>query len=132
MPTINVDFEVFKALTARRRSETMTENEVIRELLDLSKPEDSSETVAQAHNISSSWVSKGVVFPHGTEFRVNYKGQMHTGIVQNGALVLNGKRFSSPSAAATELTGGPVNGWVFWECLLPGTTKWKKLALLRK
>jgi hypothetical protein len=132
MVVIDVDFEVFKELTVRRRSETMTENEVLRELLDLSKLPKVSKTAIPSSNGGASWVSKRVVFPHGTEFRATYKGQLHSGMVQDGALVLNGKRFSSPSAAAVSITGNPVNGWMFWECLLPGTAKWKTIAALRK
>jgi hypothetical protein len=132
MPSIDVDFDVFKELTVRRRSETMTENEVIRELLGLSEPENISKTVTPSSSTGSPWISKGVNFPHGTEFRATYKGQMYTGIVQNGALVFKGKRFSSPSAAAIEITGSSVNGWMFWECLLPGATKWKTILHLRK
>lgn len=132
MVTIDVDFEVFKELTVRRRSEAVTENEVIRDVLGLSKSAKHSKAVAPSDNGGIPWVSKGVVFPHGTEFRATYKGQQHTGMIQNGALVLNGKRFSSPSAAAVAITSNPVNGWMFWECLIPGTTKWKTIADLRK
>jgi hypothetical protein len=132
MTVIDVDFEVFKELTVRRRSESMTENEVIRELLGLSAPLDPPKASSLSVSGGTPWVSKGVVFPHGTEFRATYKGQQHTGMVQNGSLVLNGKRFSSPSAAAVSITGNPVNGWMFWECLLPGTSKWKTIANLRK
>ncbi len=131
MVAIDVDFEVFKELTVRRRSEAMTENEVIREILGLSKPATHAK-VATAGGGGMPWVSKGVVFPHATEFRATYKGQQHTGTVQNGALVVNGKRFSSPSAAAISITGNPVNGWMFWECLMPGTTKWKTISEFRK
>src|SRR5437867_4223192 len=125
MVAIDVDFEVFKELTVRRRSEQMTENQVIRELLHLSERPTNSKPASPSGNGGTPWVSKGVVFPHGTEFRATYKGQQHTGTVQNGALVLNGKRYSSPSAAAVSITGNPVSGWMFWECLQPGTTKWK-------
>jgi hypothetical protein len=131
MVMVDVDFEVFKEITVRRRSEAMTENEVIREILGLSKPANHSRAAATSTG-GTPWVSKGVVFPSGTEFRATYKGQQHTGAVQNGALVLNGKRFSSPSAAAVAITNSPVNGWMFWECLLPGTSKWKTIAELRK
>lgn len=130
MTIIDVDFEVFKELTARRRSEEMTENEVLREILGL-KPARSTSTVTTADS-KGAWVSKGVSFPHGTEFRATYKGQQFFAIVKNGALVMNGKRFVSPSAAAVSITGNPVNGWRFWECLLPGSTKWKLAADLRR
>lgn len=131
MATIDVDFEVFKELTARRRSEEMTENEVLREVLGLTKPTRGS-NVATTDTGGIAWVSKGVVFPHGTQFRATYKGQQFTAIVKNGALTMNGKRFTSPSAAAVSITRNPVNGWRFWECLAPGSTKWKLAADLRQ
>lgn len=132
MVTIDVDFEVFKELTVRRRSEAMTENEVIRELLRLSQSTTQEKIRLPENSAGTPWVAKGLVFPHGTEFRAAYKGRQHTGTVQNGALVVNGRRFSSPSAAAVAITRNPVNGWMFWECLMPGSTKWKTIAELRK
>ncbi len=129
MATIDVDFEVFKELTVRRRSEEMTENDVLRELFGLTKS--NREAPRSTNGTGAAWVSKGVAFPHGTEFRATYKGQQHTAVVKDGALSLNGKRFSSPSAAAISITGNPVNGWRFWECLLPGSTKWRVAADLR-
>ena len=128
MVTIDIDFEVFKELTSRRRTEEMTENEVLREALGLTKPERTSKAAVPAESGGIAWVSKGVSFPHGTEFRATYKGQQYTGVVKNGALVLNGKRFTSPSSAAVSITGNPVNGWRFWRCLLPGSTKWRLAA----
>ena len=131
MADISVDFEVFKELTSRRRSEDMTENEVLRELLGLTKRVRNAAVQSGPDAGGVAWVSKRVSFPHGTEFRATYKGQQFTGVVKNGALVMNGKRFTSPSAAAVSITGNPVNGWRFWECLVPGSTKWKLAADLR-
>ena len=75
MATIEVDFEVFKELTVRRESESMTENDVIRLLLGLD--DQASETTAGNETTGGNpWVCKGVAFPHGTEFRATYKGQM--------------------------------------------------------
>ena len=130
MATIEVDFEVFKELTVRRESESMTENDVIRLLLGLD--DQASETTAGNETTGGNpWVCKGVAFPHGTEFRATYKGQMYSGLVAKGALVVQGKRFTSPSSAAVSITGNPVNGWRFWECLLPGKKHWKVIAELR-
>lgn len=133
MINVDVDFEVFKEITVRRRTEAMTENEVIRELLGLSQAANGPAVVKPtARNGGMPWMSKGVAFPHGTEFRATYKGQQYNGTVKNGALELNGRRYSSPSAAAISITDNPVNGWRFWECLQPGTTKWKLIANLRR
>ena len=131
MAAINIDFEVFKELTVRRKSETMTENDVIRELLGLPDVRNGAGIGDAAEAAGASWVTKGVVFPHGTEFRARYMGRSYGAIVDNGALVMNGKRYTSPSAAAVAITGNPVNGWRFWECRLPGTDTWRLIANLR-
>jgi hypothetical protein len=81
---------------------------------------------------SSGWVSKGVRFPVGTEFRASYKGRVHTGRVENDALTVNGKKFDSPSAAAMSITDSAVNGWRFWECKLPGKSGWQLIESLRR
>lgn len=137
MRTIEVDFDVFKALTLRRPSESVTENDVLRELLGLppAARAQSSALAASAAGVVSepgAWITKGVRFPAGTEFRAHYKGETHVARVQNGALVLNGQRYDTPSAAAMAITGSPVNGWMFWECRLPGHTGWQMIKALRK
>lgn len=130
MRSIEVDFEVFKALTVRRPSEEVSENDVLRELLDL--PPKSWRGVVPLPASSDDWVVKGVRFPPGTEFRASYKSQIYLARVQSGALVLNGQSFNSPSAAAVFITGNPVNGWNFWEARLPGSTSWIGIGGMRK
>lgn len=130
MHTIEVDFEVFKQLTVRRATEEVSYNDVIRELLNLGQGK-AKTTKEAAASAPSDWVAKGVRFPANTEFRVNYKGQVRTGRVEGGALIVNGKRYASPSAAAVAITGGPVNGWRFWECRLPGKSTWQLIERLR-
>lgn len=127
MPNIEVDFDVFKALTARRSSEDVTENDVLRELLRLPRPSASKPD----RPAPDDWVTKGVRLPAGTELRAVYKGHTHLARVAGGALTLNGKRFDSLSAAAVSITGNPVNGWTFWQCKLPGQTRWIGLKELR-
>jgi hypothetical protein len=129
MPTIQVDFEVFKALTARRPSEDVTENDVLRELLGLKRR--ASTSASPRDSSSEDWVTKGVRLPPGTELRATYKGQTYLARVGGGALMLDGERFESPSAAAMKITRTPVNGWTFWQCRLPGQTKWQLLKALR-
>lgn len=130
MRTVEVDFDVYKALTMRRPSENVTENDVLRELLKLTP----RHLVAAPTAVSAQgdWVAKGVRFPAGTEFRANYKGQTYLARVDNGALVLNGERFDTASSAAMSITKGPVNGWTFWECRLPGQPSWQMIKTLRK
>ncbi|PHR51580.1 hypothetical protein [Cycloclasticus sp.] len=128
MPSIQVDFDVFKELTARRTSESMTENDVIRELLGINKKK--QDPIAALFT-EQPWVCKGTSFPHGSEFRATYKGKLYEGKVVNGALEVNGKRHSSPSSAAVAITGSSVNGWRFWECSLPNSNDWRLIANMR-
>jgi hypothetical protein len=136
MRTIEVDFDVFKALTQRRPAESVTENDVLRELLGLPP---ASRNPLSAHMPTAivpplepgAWVSKGVRFPAGTEFRAHYKGETHLARVEKGALVLNGQRYDTPSAAAMSITGSPVNGWTFWECRVPGSAAWQMIRMRR-
>jgi hypothetical protein len=69
--------------------------------------------------------------PAGTEFLATYKGKTYLARAENGALVLNGRRLDSPSAAAMSITGKPVNGWTFWEGRLPGRTAWQIIKAQR-
>ena len=133
MATIDVDFDVFKALTMKRPSEDITENDVLRELLGLPpkhalQPGGDAPAQVQDH---SGWVVKGVLLPEGTEFRASYKGKTYLARVEGGALLLNGERFDTPSAAAMSITNNPVNGWTFWEARLPAQTSWQMLKALR-
>jgi hypothetical protein len=78
-----------------------------------------------------AWTIRGVSFPAGTEFRSEYKGKLYVGRVESGSLLVLGKRFSSPSAAAVEITKRAANGWTFWECRFPGTEAWVSIKTLR-
>jgi hypothetical protein len=131
MHAIEIDFDVFKRLTLRRETEDVSYNDVLRALLGLPKGKASS---LHKPEISSpnDWVTKGVRFPAGSEFRAKYKGLMRTGKVESGALLVNGKRYDSPSSAAVSITGNTVNGWRFWEYRLPGQTTWTLIESLRK
>jgi len=129
MQTIEIDFDVFKEITIRRKAEDISPNDVLREVFGLEKKQESTLSRMQS---GKSWMVKGVEFPSGTEFRASYKGQMHFAQVEDGFLVLNGNKFHSPSAAAVSITGNPVNGWVFWECKLPREQNWQSINTLRK
>jgi hypothetical protein len=131
MHTIEVDFDVFKQLTVRRETESVSHNDVIRDLLGLgqNKVTATKETTGPS---PADWVAKGIRFPAGTEFRASYKGQVRTGRVEGGALAVSGKSYDSPSAAAVAITGSPVNGWRFWECRLPGQSTWQLIESLRR
>jgi hypothetical protein len=74
------------------------------------------------------WITEKAVFPHGTEFRGKFKGKFYPAIVDNGALVLTGRRFLSPSAAAASITQKiKIDEWVFWEYKQSETGSWVNL-----
>jgi hypothetical protein len=129
MPAIDVDFDVFKALTARRATEAITINDVVRALLKL--PAIGEKSKPAPTSTVDDWPCKGVRFPVGTEFRASYKGKPYAGVIKAGKLFVEGKQAYSPSNAATMITGTNVNGWNFWECKLPGEGRWRTLAAFR-
>lgn len=128
MPQIEIDFEVFKELTNRRPTETVTYNDVIRGLLKLPEPKPNK----QAHPAGKPWVVSGTTFPAGSEFQADYRGKTYSGIVKDGKLELSdGHKFTTPSAAAVHITENNVNGWRFWKCKLPSETQYVLLERLR-
>lgn len=131
MEIIEVDWEVYRALINLREQKEVTFNDVLRKLLKLS-PKQGVVGVPNSQAGQAVWISKGVRFPVGTEFRATYRGQTYHGMVESGSLTVNSKSFTSPSAAAVSITGNPVNGWTFWECKLPGTESWQTIKSLRR
>lgn len=144
MHTIEIDFEVFKKLTVLRETETVSYNDVIRRLLNMpvstpkiedrqmpARDQNPSDVRRPELERSGAWVVKNVVFPSGTEFRATHKGRVILGRVEVGALAVNGKRYDSPSSAASDITKTSVNGWIFWECKKPGSTSWQTIKALR-
>lgn len=132
MVAIEIDWEVRKALMNLRESEAVTDNDVLRRLLKLSPKQNFRSESANKDRNRNDWVVKGVRFPSGTEFCAIYKGQTLFGKVEGGTLVVGGRRFSSPSAAAVAITKNPVNGWHFWKCRLPGSDGWQLINNLRQ
>lgn len=88
--------------------------------------------VPSTKDTSAAWVTRDVTFPSGTEFRARHKHITYFGKVEDGALVVNGQSYSSPSAAAVAITNTAVNGWRFWECKFPDDSEWVSLAALRQ
>ncbi|GAN81867.1 hypothetical protein [Acidocella aminolytica] len=129
--TIDIDFDVWKALTALRMSPTDTYNDVLRGVLNLPPIEKRPVTIEPAAGMG--WVSKGVTFPDGTEFRATYKGQHVTARVARGRLRGAGDKVAtSLSQAARMVTQTSVDGWTFWEVKRPNDLQWQQAGTLRK
>jgi hypothetical protein len=124
MPTIEVDFETFKAITARRASEQTSEGDVVREALGLDKP-----MAAAGEPI---WVSERVRFPVGAKLRHVFRN----GKIAEAEIVANGVAigemlFPGLSPAAAFRAGHQANGWHFWDVLQP-SGEWIKADTLRQ
>ena len=141
MHTIEVDFDVLKALMVRRPNETVSNNDVLRSLLDLaplpasvaSPASAASAIVSVAASAPQDWVIKGVRFAAGWQLRAKHHGREYRGRIEDGALVLDGgARFKSPSAAGHSITKYAVNGWTFWECRRSNDEEWRPLSAFRK
>ncbi|HWK40496.1 MAG TPA: DUF2924 domain-containing protein [Croceibacterium sp.] len=140
---IEIDFEVFKALTALRHHEEHSYNEVLRELLGLDSvgsPQQGAKVATTNHESRHSPMSavsglslRGLLLPNGTQLRATYKGSMHLARIENDKWVAaDGNTYTSPSAAAYAISNTNVNGWRFWEAKQPGDPEWRKLEALSK
>jgi hypothetical protein len=141
---IEIDFEVFKALTANLQDERDTYNEAIRRLLNLPASDLDVDPISfepagiagQGGGLlgtsSGVWYSN-VFFPEGTLFRATYKGQTYYAGIRGGAWMdANGTSRTSPSHAASVISGTNVNGWRFWFAKRPNDIDWLRLDSLRQ
>lgn len=61
-----------------------------------------------------------------------YKKKLYkASILTDGTIIYNGRRFTSPSMAASTVIGRPTNGWTFWSLKNPAGI-WVSLDTLRK
>ena len=128
---IDIDFDVFKALTARRESEAHTYNAVLRAILLLPHrgeldPIDRVEAAAR-----SGRVVGGRFLPSDTRLRAVYKGRQYlASIIGNEIVVEGGQKFRTASAAAKHVTSTNVNGLTFWEVKRPTDAGWRTIKSL--
>lgn len=128
MASLDIDFEVYKALTSLRESESDSYNDVLRRLLKLG----ATAPPAAANQDGQGWTCKGVTLPNGTELRALYQGRTWLAKIENSRWVQDGEIYNSPSAASMAITKHASNGWWFWSVKRPGDGSWFQLNLLRK
>jgi hypothetical protein len=145
-----IDFEVFKALTAKRLNERHTYNDVIRELLGLDSLMEQQEAIeglfddsgpVTSHpagigggliDWSTGFSARGIFLPNGTAIKATYKQRQYTATIETGRWIdAEGNAHKSPSAAAKAVTGSNVNGLRFWQVKRPTDTEWYRLDLLK-
>ena len=139
-----IDFEVFQGLTAKLQSEREDYNEAIRRLLNLPASQASSlpgevdtpgipaPVNALAPQDGGLWFSN-VFFPNGTHFRATYKGRTYRGRIANSQWIDEiGQIRTSPSDAASAVSGTNVNGWRFWFVRRPQDEDWQRMDTLKR
>lgn len=137
MRSIEIDFDVHKKIEMERRGFDESPNDVLRRLLGLGKDKGQGEGGAKGDPAGRAWSSKGVWLPHGTKLRMRYNGRSYTGAIADGLWIAEGKTFNSPSSAARGVAstkaGKPpqLDGWKYWEALLPNTGTWVPISDLR-
>ena len=139
--SIDIDLDVFKALTALLDEEGQTHNDVLRDLLNLDSVTEAEPPAAPFTLVSdqlarattgNNFYSRGLVLPNGTQLRARYKGQEYDASIRDGNLYTeDGESHDSPSAAASHITSTTVNGLRFWQALRPGDRGWRRLDVIR-
>lgn len=141
MKTIEIDFDVHRAIEAERRGFHDTPNAVLRRMLQLGPAEPEAgfadAPMASLAPPEHAWIRKGVELPQGTELRLSYAGVEARGQVAEGRLNFAGASYRSPSpavASAVETARGDkvqVNGWKHMDARRPGDDRWIPLDELR-
>jgi hypothetical protein len=142
--SIEIDFDVHKLIEQERVSFSDTPNETLRRLLGIEtlvsdKPKNTpAQHIVETKSMSfKSWQDAGVVLPHGTELRMEYRGKSYFGEIDNGLWVVEGTKFDSPSPAAMAVARTKegkvpsVNGWKYWEARMPQSNRWVNIKSLR-
>jgi hypothetical protein len=148
---IDIDFDVFKALTALRQSEADSYNAVLRRVLlmpaeelttsDNDNPDSPNWTGSRPHMVVAKEIARAggdvyfgnICFPKGTRFKAVYKGQAYAAEIRDGKWIgEDGIIRRSPSDAACAISNTNVNGWRFWHVRRPGDSDWVRLDALRK
>ncbi|HCY54874.1 MAG TPA: hypothetical protein DF715_04900 [Oceanicaulis sp.] len=144
MKSIEIDFEVHQRIEAARKGFGETPNTVLRRLLEIDRPGRATPPPGPAQALGLSkreprpWFGKGVTLPHGTLVRMDYNGRVHSGQIDDGGWLVEGKRFKSPSGAASGIavTGRGdktrLDGWKYWSVKLPASDVWHHISTLRR
>lgn len=137
--TIEIDFEIHKAIEAERRSFDEPEYVALRRLLKMEDVEAPKSPENEVGRDGRPFVEDGVSVVHGSDARMRYlRGtQLYEGKFLDGMLVVDGTAYPTLSAAASDLARTKegkktsLNGWLYWEVRAPGTAKWRAMKDLR-
>lgn len=122
MTTIEIDFDVHKAIEINRNSFAEKPNDVLKRMLGLGQP------ALQAVPGGKSYTYQHLELPHGTEARMTYNNVDYTARIEDGFWITeDGQRHKSPSGAASGVAvtknGGKtkLDGWTYWWVKTPGS-----------
>ena len=131
MRTIQVSEEVYAFLLSETKDFGETPDIVLKRLfLNKKSSKQTAPLVDEdAEHVILWW--KGVKFKEGLKLRAKAKPNI-TGVVKDGYIVVQGKSFGSPSAAAVHANKNiPTNGWIYWEFWDTKSQNWLLLDNLR-
>ncbi|MFN8296204.1 MAG: hypothetical protein U0T69_08415 [Chitinophagales bacterium] len=137
---IDIDIETYKLIESLRSSFEESQNDIIKRVL---KENSNSNKTAinpfsdinisqNIFNNSKGLFWKEVLLPNGLKLRKISKDITYSAVVLNGRIICNNREYFSPSAAATDVFGTTVNGWLFWEYFDEKKEEWYVLNNLRK
>ncbi|MCO6385029.1 hypothetical protein [Oceanicola sp. 502str15] len=137
--TIEIDFEIHKMIEAVRKGFHEPEYVALRRLLALPEPSSDEAEDDDINREGIPFTEDGVEILHGSYARMRYlRGtQQYEGQFLDGKLVVEGVAYPTLSAAASDLARTKegkktsLNGWLYWEVKVPGTSRWIKLSDLR-
>jgi hypothetical protein len=137
---IEIDFDVFKALTLRRENESISYNDVLRELLGLNKTSaqppsrDSSETTIKAFASPEGvegYAYRGGFLPNGTKLKALYKNRIYNAEIVDGLWINeDGSKHATPTSAAGHITKTSTDARRFWSAKRPSDGDWYRLNSL--
>jgi hypothetical protein len=137
---IEIDFEVFKALTVRRENENVSYNDVLRGLLgftgvaDQASAKSLSEAPTKAFSSSSEvdgYAYRGGFLPNGTKLKALYKNRVYNAEIVGGNWVNeDGSKHATPTSAASHITKTSTDARRFWSAKRPSDNDWYRLNSL--
>ncbi len=141
MRSIEVDFDVHRAIENERRGFDELPNAALRRLLGLAASSaadvGSGTPLPTAADGGRPWIGEGVTLPHGTRVRFTYSGRRYEGEIADGFWLVDGERGTSPSGAASAVARTKANkptnldGWKYWQAMRPGDEEWTSISELR-
>jgi hypothetical protein len=138
--TIEIDFDIHKAIENERRGFDEPPRIALRRLLKLPEERQPPRIEPKVAQSGRPWREGSVEIPHGSEARMSYQrgSQVFEGRFVDGKLIVQGRDFHTLSSAASALArtkDGSVpslNGWNYWEVRLPGQDRWIPMKALRR